>query len=204
VTAPEEVYAPGPPDDEVPGPPPPMGPTKKKRSTTRSVVEWVAVVGGALVVALVIRAFFLAAFYIPSESMVPTLQKGDRVLVNKLSYKLHDVHRGDVVVFGRPPAEQDSGIKDLIKRVIGLPGETVEGRGGDVYVNGRRLVEPYLPPGVRTSDFAPTIVPKGTLWVMGDNRGNSEDSRRFGTIRRSTVLGRTIMRIWPFSRAGFL
>src|SRR5262249_60509605 len=119
--------------------PPPAPPRKAKRSTTRSVVEWVAVIGGALVVALLIRAFFLAAFYIPSESMVPTLEKGDRVLVNKLSYKLHDVHRGDLVVFERPPNEPDNGIKDLIKRVVALPGETIEWRDCKVLINGNPL-----------------------------------------------------------------
>jgi len=183
-----------------------------------------------VLIALVMKAFVAQAFFIPSASMVPQLEIHDRVVVSKLAYHFHDPRRGDIVVFDCPPAadcevrppireilplrwlrELGEAIgllqprrEEFIKRVIGLPGETVEGRGGDVYVNGRRLVEPYLPPGVRTSDFAPTIVPKGTLWVMGDNRGNSEDSRRFGTIRRSTVLGRTIMRIWPFSRAGFL
>ena len=137
MSAPEDVYAPG--RDEGEDPPPPATPVKSKRSSARTVVEWVAVVGGALVVALVIRAFFLAAFYIPSESMVPTLEKGDRVLVNKLSYKLHDVHRGDVVVFERPPNEPDNGIKDLIKRVVALPGETVEVRDCKVLINGNAL-----------------------------------------------------------------
>ena len=87
--------------------------------------------------ALLIRTFLLAAFYIPSASMVSTLEEGDRVLVNKLSYKLHDVNRGDIVVFERPPSEPDNGIEDYIKRVIALPGETVEGREGQVVVNGR-------------------------------------------------------------------
>lgn len=98
-----------------------------------------------------------------------------------------------------PEAEQD-----LIKRVIGLPGETVQGRDGSVFIDGRRLVEPYLPDGVFTSDFDPVLVPDGGLWVMGDNRGGSFDSRGFGAIRSDSVLGRAILRIWPLPEAAFI
>ena len=139
-------------------------------------------IGGALLVAFLIRTFLLAAFYIPSASMVPTLEEGDRVLVNKLSYKLHDVNRGDIVVFERPPGEPDNGIKDLIKRVIALPGETVEGRDGQVVVNGRYLEEPYLDEGPSPTEFPPETVEEGKVWVMGDNREVSVDSRYFHAI----------------------
>src|SRR5436309_7755444 len=117
----------------------------QKRSSVRSAVEWVVIVVAALLAALLIKTFLLQAFYIPSDSMNPTLVQRDRVLVNKLSYHFHDVHRGDVVVFKRPPGENDPKIKDLIKRVIGLPGETVEGRDGSVVIDGRALKEPYIP-----------------------------------------------------------
>ena len=153
---------------------------KRKSSPARTAVEWVLVIGGALLVAFLIRTFLLAAFYIPSASMVSTLEEGDRVLVNKLSYKLHDVDRGDIVVFERPPGEPDNGIEDYIKRVIALPGETVEGRDGRVVVNGRYLDEPYLDEGTVTSEFPPEIVAAGKVWVMGDNREVSVDSRFFG------------------------
>jgi signal peptidase I len=135
--------------------------------------------------------------------MVPTLQKDDRVLVNKLSYKLHDIHRGDIVVFEKPK-EEASNIKDLVKRVIGLPGETVEGRDGHVYINDKLLKEPYLPEGTVTSNFSAITVEPNALWVMGDNRSQSRDSRFFGTIGQSTVVGRVFLRIWPLSRLGFL
>jgi len=204
VSAPEEVYASGPPEQEDVGPPPPPGPTKKKRSTTRSIIEWVAVVGGALIVALVIRAFFLAAFYIPSESMVPTLQKGDRVLVNKLSYKLHDVHRGDVVVFGRPPNEPDNGIKDLIKRVIGLSGETIEVRDCKVLINGQTLSESYVKSWTRTCTYAPHQIGPDEVFVMGDNRDDSQDSRYFGPIKESLIVGRAFVVVWPLTHLGWL
>jgi signal peptidase I len=201
VSAPEDVFAPGRDEGEEPSPPPP---SHSKRSTTRTVIEWVAVVGGALVVALVIRAFFLAAFYIPSESMVPTLEKGDRVLVNKLSYKVHDVNRGDVVVFERPPNEPDNGIKDLIKRVVGLPGETVEVRNCKVLINGNQLDEPYVKQWTRTCTFAPKTVGDNEVFVMGDNRDDSQDSRFFGPISQDLIVGRAFVIVWPLTHLGWL
>src|SRR5205085_751903 len=119
---------------------------KKKPSPLRNFIEWVLIIGAALLVALVIKQFLVQAFYIPSESMENTLHVGDRVLVNKLSYHPHDVHHGDIVVFKRPPAEDgEPAIKDLIKRVIGLPGDVIEARDGVVYVDNRPLDESYLP-----------------------------------------------------------
>src|SRR6202011_534587 len=116
------------------------------RSGWRNVVEWVVIIAAALAVALVVKTFLFQAFFIPSESMEPTLKPGDRVLVNKLSYHLHPIHRGDIVGFTRPPGEAgDPAIKDLIKRVIALPGESIEQRDGNVFINGRQLKEPYLP-----------------------------------------------------------
>jgi signal peptidase I len=190
----------------------------KTRSTTRSVVEWIAVIGGALIVALVIKTFLIQAFYIPSGSMEPTLDIGDRVLVNKLSYVVHDVNRGDLVVFeaaegqgdcGLPVSEAEAaasegGIKDLIKRVIGLSGDTVEGRDGQVLINGRILEEGYLPDGVTTGDFEPVEVPEGCIFVMGDNRGDSRDSRSFGPIDEDHIVGRAFVRVWPLTEIGFL
>jgi signal peptidase I len=177
---------------------------KRKSSPTRTALEWVLVIGGALVVAFLIRTFLLAAFYIPSASMVSTLEEGDRVLVNKLSYKLHDVGRGDIVVFERPPGEPDNGIEDYIKRVIALPGETVEGRDGRVVVNGRYLEEPYLDEGTVTTEFAPEVVDAGHVWVMGDNREVSVDSRSFKEIPIDGIVGRAFVTIWPLSHLGFL
>jgi len=184
-----------------PGPDAPPAP--KTTSRTRTIVEWVAVIGGALIVALVIKTFLIQAFYIPSGSMEPTLDIGDRVLVNKLSYRLHDVNRGDLVVFERPEGE-GSETRDLIKRVIGLPGDTVEGRDGHVVINGHILEEPYLPDGVTTSDFDPVEIPEDQAWVMGDNRGDSRDSRVFGPIQQDDIVGRAFIRVWPLGDIGFL
>jgi signal peptidase I len=165
----------------------------------RSLVEWGAVIVGALIVALIIKTFLFQAFYIPSESMVPTLKVGDRVLVNKLSYEAHDVHRGDIVVFERPPTDHPDPIKDLIKRVIGLPGDELESRDGVVIVNGKRLQEPYLAAGVRTDGLEKVVVPKGMIFVMGDNRGDSLDSRIFGPISQNLIVGRAFVRVYPIN-----
>ncbi|HZN12858.1 MAG TPA: signal peptidase I [Acidimicrobiales bacterium] len=170
-----------------------------KQHSLRRNLEWVVIVAVAILSALVVKTYLVEAFYIPSGSMEPTLKTGDRVLVNKLSYRLHDIHRGDVVVFKRPPGVAgEADIKDFIKRVIGLPGDTIETRGDAVYVNGKRLKESYLPRGTRT---VPSIdikkVPPHHLWVMGDNRTNSSDSRFFGPIEEDSVIGRAFVQVWP-------
>jgi len=178
----------------------------------RNAIEWLVVVVGAVVVALVVSATSAQAFVIPSKSMESTLHKEDRVLVNKWSYRLHPIHRGDVVVFSRPKnlATNDN---DLIKRVIGLPGDEVGFADGHVFIDGNQVSEPYLDRGTFTAKIpgqrqctpaAPCVVPKGRIWVMGDNRGDSEDSRYFGSIPESTVVGRAMLRIWPPNRIGGL
>jgi signal peptidase I len=194
------------------------------------VIETLVLVVVAAAIALVLRAFVAQAFSIPSTSMSPQLLVGDRVVVSKLAYRLHEPNRGDIVVFDCPPGascpdDEDAGAavvvrglhglleavglrqpstEEYIKRVIALPGEQVEGREGSVFVDGRRLVEPYLPASTRTLDFEPETVPDGELWVMGDNRSNSSDSRVFGPIDDETVVGRATHRVWPPTRTAFL
>ena len=193
---------------ETPRPPEGMPPAPDKAARNRRLaIEWTVLIVAALVIAFLIKTFLFQAFFIPSESMVPTLKVGDRVLVNKLSYDLHDVHRGDIIVFKTPPG-QDDGVNDLVKRVIGLPGETVEFRDGSVFINGKQLDEHYLPDGTVT---APTCgvatsvtVPAGHYWVMGDNRTQSKDSRCFGAIPKGDIVGRAFFRFWPLSRIGIL
>ncbi len=187
----------------------------RRSDRLRSTVEWVAVIVGALVVALVVKTFLFQAFYIPSASMEPTLEKGDRVLVNKLSYDLHDVNRGDVIVFELDEDEvAPDGIKDLIKRVVGLPGDVIETRDGVVYVDDRALEEPYLEDGMVTGDpndpKNPSIerqtVPDGHVFVLGDNRSNSADSRYpyRGTIPIDSIVGRAFVLVWPPGDIGTL
>ena len=195
---------------------------------TRTAREIPVLLVSAAVLAFLIKTLVAQAFYIPSGSMLPQLQVNDRVVVSKLAYRLHAPRRGDIVVFDCPPVSctnerrDGSGVgglvrkvaegvgvvqpsaEEFIKRVVGLPGESVQGRDGVVYVDGRRLIEPYLPPGTVTSDFGPVRVPDRQLWVMGDNRASSSDSRVFGPIPRDTVVGRTVVRIWPPSEAAFL
>lgn len=181
--------------------------TKPQPSGLRRTLEWVGLIAAALLVALGVRATLVQTFYIPSESMEPTLEVGDRILVNKLSYRLHDVHRGDVVVFKRPPTATATpdGTEDLIKRVIALSGETIEAReDGLVYVDGELLDESYLPEGTRTENLPLQTVPEGKVFVMGDNRGHSGDSRMFKAIDEDLIVGRAFVIIFPPGDAGGL
>ncbi|HSH22671.1 MAG TPA: signal peptidase I [Acidimicrobiales bacterium] len=172
-------------------------------SLARNVVEWLAILVGALVVALVVTRFLVQAFFIPSLSMFPTLDKDDRVLVNKLSYDLHEVNRGDVIVFERL-ADQGSDIKDLIKRVIAVGGDEIEARDGRVFLNGTALDEPYVAPGAETTNLDRQTVPAGHVFVMGDNRGDSRDSRFFGPLPEELIIGRAFVKVWPLTDLSLL
>ena len=190
---------------------------RKRRSFWRELPVLIVI---AFVVALLIKTFVLQAFYIPSASMEPTLAVGDRVLVEKVSYRFGSPGRGDVIVFEKDlptsaPVEEEpfwtdivDGIRglfgfptgdsqDFIKRVIAIGGDTVEGRDGKVFLNGEELAEPYLPPGTQTSTFGPVPVPEGQIFVMGDNRGNSDDSRSFGPIEEDKIVGHAFLLVWP-------
>jgi len=185
----------------------------------------------AFVLALLLRSFLVQAFYIPSESMVPTLEIGDRVLVNRLAYRWGEPERGQIVVFSdeagaqrtaenplasglrslaaglglAPPSEED-----FIKRVIGLPGETIEIRSGVVYIDGQEMPEAASGDGgylsERDGSFLPQMeIPAGEYFVMGDNRPRSSDSRSLlGTINRDQIIGRAFVLVWPFNRADVL
>jgi len=195
-----------------------LRPDKSGKGIARTIVEWVVLIVIALGVAFLVKSFLLQAFYIPSESMVPTLQVGDRILVNKLSYDLHEANRGDIVVFLAPKVARTSEIQDLVKRVIGLPGETITASPeGGVLVDGRAIKEPYIPKGAKTifngvpsgcgqpaSGGNGCVVPEGRVFMMGDNRQASKDSRVFGPVKQSSFVGRAFLRIWPLSEFGFL
>ena len=179
----------------------------------------------ALVVAVIIKTFLIQAFYIPSASMVPTLEINDRVLVNKLAYTFGEPARGDVIVFDSPfagdqPEEsfldkvtrnvtealgiRTAGAADLIKRIVAVSGDTVQIREGVLEVNGVKVAEPYVADGSSMPDTALTVVPVGHVWVLGDNRDKSQDSRRFGAVPVDEVVGRAFVRVWPFERWGGL
>jgi signal peptidase I len=187
-----------------------------KEPSARWIVELVSVVVVATLVAVLLRTFVVATYSIPSGSMEPTLKIGDRIVVDKLSYKLHGVDRGNIVVFSTPPTENCAGppVSDLVKRVIGLPGEIISLAEGNVYINGHLLPEPFLLPNQRDDTYpGPSTaryalhrayrIPAGEVYVMGDNRPESCDSRYWGPIRESTIVGEVDMRIWPLSRIGF-
>ena len=158
----------------------------------------------AIGVAVGIRTFVVQTFYIPSASMEPTLMIGDRILVDKVSYHLHAIHRGDIVVFATPPGENAGpAVKDLVKRVIGLPGDTISSGGGHVIIDGKPLNEPWLVKGTVTVGVTTRTIPAGEIFVMGDNRSDSQDSRFFGPIHQSLVVGRVVMKIWPVTALHF-
>ena len=180
-----------------------------------AIREWITVIGVALLIAFVVRGFVLQQFYISGPSMESTMFQNNRVLVNKLSYRLHDVHRGDVVVFDRVTTD---GVEvqhdDLIKRVIGVAGDTVSISNCVVSVNGSEIDEPYLndydlaqsnpEDRCRVPEMVSTIVEPGHLFVMGDNRPQSFDSRMFGTIEEDLVVGRAFVIIWPLGSFDWL
>jgi signal peptidase I len=179
--------------------------TGSNRSRTRQVVEWAVVVVLAMLIAAGLRAFVVQAFFVPTGSMVPTLQIGDRIIVVKVGYT---IHRGDIVVFRRTPADVYTPDADLVKRVIGMPGETISSRGDTVLINGRPIAEPWLPPltgpcAEPAYDIRPTKIPPDNYFVMGDCRGDSEDSRAWGTLPASYIVGKVVVIVWRFGRPYF-
>jgi signal peptidase I len=195
--------------------------SRGKGSGYRWVIEWAVILLAVLLCTMLLRTYVIQSFYIPSPSMVPTLQVGDRIMVNKLSYDFHGVHRGDIVVFKRPPLEEQD-FPDLVKRVIGLPGETISSYDGHIYIDCANqdfakcspLSEPWLPTGPQSYTGAlpddehpqfnlpgPVKIPAGEYYVMGDNRTDSEDSRFFGPIPASLIVGRAVAVVWPLSQA---
>lgn len=177
----------------------------------------------ALAVAVVIKTFLIQPFYVPSESMLPTIETNDRVMISKIGYRFGDPQRGEIVVFVSPFNEeideesfpeavvrhileavgiQTASADDLIKRIVAIGGDTVQVMGGYLYVNGIQVDEPYLLEQGIMPDFGPETVPEASVFVMGDNRAVSYDSRRFGAIPLDHVLGEAVLRIWPLSRLG--
>ncbi|MCW6035681.1 signal peptidase I [Spirulina subsalsa FACHB-351] len=170
----------------------------------RWVWENVQVVAIALVLVLIIRTYIAEPRFIPSDSMLPTLETGDRVVVEKVSYRFHPPQPGDIIVFSPPPQLQAQGYQAdqaFIKRVIGIPGQEIEIHDNRVYVNHIPLTEPYIaaPPQYQLPPFQ---VPAHALFVMGDNRNNSNDSHIWGFLPQNQVIGRAIFRFWPFPRVG--
>jgi signal peptidase I len=191
-------------------------PNTAESKSGRWIIELVGVIVVAVVIAILLRTFVIATYSIPSGSMEPTLQIGDRIVVDKLSYDLHGVDRSNIVVFSTPPNENCAGppVSDLVKRVIGLPGETISISGGHVFINNHLLAEPWLPsseqgktyPGPSPAPYAlhhGYRIPNDEVYVMGDNRMLSCDSRYWGPIHESSIVGKVDLRIWPLSHITF-
>jgi signal peptidase I len=181
----------------------------------KRALEYVAVVALAILVALAVQSWLLKPYRIPSESMLDTLRPGDRVLVNRVVFHLRDPHRGDVIVFHYP---EDPDVV-FIKRVVGVPGDVLEVKDARLYVNGHGVAEPYVhrtdgrpDPTVAQSAIMgstmhdpwslaePFRVPAGTYFVMGDNRTDSDDSRDWGPVPRTAIVGEGLATYWPLSR----
>lgn len=178
----------------------------------RRLAGWAITLLAAVSLALGIRAFVFQAFSIPTSSMEPTLDIGDRILVSKAFFNWHDVHQGDIVVFSHPPLDHCAGPAgtDLVKRVIALPGQTIYSAGNNIYVDGRRLPESYLPPHDRlgpqipaATRQAPFHVPQREFYVMGDNRQVSCDSRFWGPIKGTSIIGKVVLLLWHNSHPDF-
>ncbi|MDJ0508552.1 MAG: signal peptidase I [Crocosphaera sp.] len=167
-------------------------------------IELAQTVVTAVVLALGIRTFVAEARYIPSSSMEPTLQINDRLIIEKLSYHFREPIRGDVVVFNPTEALKAQDFHDaFIKRIIGLPGETVEVKIGKVLVNGEEITETYIAEDPNY-DYGPVKVPEGQYLVLGDNRNNSYDSHYWGFVPQDKIIGKAFVRFWPFNRLGSL
>jgi signal peptidase I len=197
-----------------------------RRTRRRFFAELPFLLVAALILTILVKGFLIQAFFIPSRSMEPTLDIGDRVVVNRLAYRLGDPQHGQVVVFLRSTGGDETpaggplswvrravaqglggtppGNEDLIKRVVGLPGDVLEGRDGYLWRNNVRVDEPYLRGGTFTSEFRKVKVKPDHLWVMGDNREDSADSRSFGQVHRSALVGQAVLTVWPVPHAGGL
>ncbi len=173
-------------------------------------VEVLKTLGLSVVLAFGIRTFVAEARYIPSKSMVPTLQVDDRLIVDKVSYHFKDPQRGDIIVFMPPDeaavvctgSQKVQHSKDAyIKRVIGLPGDKVEVKQGQVFINDRALQEDYVNE-VPDYQYGPRVVPQNSYLMLGDNRNNSCDSHYWGFVPRENIIGRALVRFWPLDRVG--
>lgn len=185
---------------------------RRRKGWRRALVETAITAGVAVLVVFLLRAFAFQTFWIPSTSMVPTLSVNDRILVQKAFFTWHDVHEGDIVVFSQPPLDRCGGTQgdDLVKRVIGLPGQTIYSAGNTIYINGKPLAEPYLPHfdplGPQIPDASrqhPYRVPPGEFYVLGDNRAISCDSRYWGPVQGSTIVGKVVLTWWHNSHPVF-
>jgi signal peptidase I len=223
------AVAPPPPAAPVPAPQPVAEPEERRRSRNpidrltrglprpwRIAIDWIITIAGAIGIVLAIKAWVVNPYRIPSSSMEPTLhcarpgvgceaRFSDRVLANRFIYHFRSPHRGDIVVFKTPKAAQErcGASGTFVKRLIGLPGDTVSEQNGYVSINGKKLNEPYVRPGRRDHETGSWHVPRGKYFFMGDNRSQSCDSRRWGAVLRKDLIGKVFATYWPPNRISF-
>lgn len=186
-----------------------------KEVFVREAKEWAQSIVVALILTLIIRTFVIQAFKIPSGSMIPTLQIGDKLFVNKYIYRFEAPKRGDIIVFkypgdpNNPDEPKSERKKDFIKRLVGFEGESIEIRDGKIYVNNKALEDPasfgkfyYYNQGVYGEPYTKVLVPKDSYFVLGDNSANSRDSRFWGFVPKKNLLGKAIVRWWPLNKIG--
>ena len=180
-------------------------PPVPRRRHRHVIVEWVVIVVAAVLVSFFMRTFAFQTFYIPSASMQPTLLVGDRIIVSKLSVDFGTINRGDILVFKAPPAENcGEPVTDLVKRVIGIPGDQLTSKGNTIYVNGAPFAENWSHSEPLGQAIGHVTVPANQYFMMGDNHNDSCDSRMWGTVPRSDIIGKAFLRIWPLGRLGVL
>ena len=184
-----------------------MAPTttqRRERSSAWLLAEWLGVIAVALVLAVGVRSYVIQTFFIPSSSMEPTLDIGDRILVFKLAYDFASPAIGDVIVFRAPPAEHcgDPTVTDLVKRIVGVPGDHISSMGNEILINGKPLVQswPHYPDLLQP--IQAETIPANDYFVMGDNHPSSCDSRVWGTVPRADIIGKVVLKIWPLSQFG--
>ena len=171
--------------------------TGKKRPF---IIEALEVIVIAVVMAFVLKAFVVEMYWVPSESMVPTIVVKDHVMVTKFNYWLRDPERGEIIVF-ESPVEKN---KNLIKRLIGVPGDTIEFKDNVLYINGQQIEEDYLSDEVYTADYGPTTVPDDMYFMCGDNRQSSWDSRSWGFVSKEQLIGKGVAIYWPLKHLTWL
>ena len=171
---------------------------KKQKSLLASTIEMAVVIGVAFCIALLIQAFLIKPFTVRQVSMQPTLIEGDRMLINRLVYHFRDPRPGDIIVFKSPLSKKE----DLVKRVVAVEGDRVSVYGGAFYLNGEKQVEPYINEQNFNGEYEETIIKPGKVFVLGDNRNKSGDSRSFGPIERDSIIGTAFFIYWPFKHWG--
>jgi signal peptidase I len=176
---------------------------RRPKSRQRAFGEWCAIVVAAVLVSILIRTFLFETYFVPSGSMYPTLKKGDRIIVNKLSVDFGTIHTGDIVVFKAPKAVAklcSDPVADLVKRVIGVPGDVVTSKGNTIYIDGVPLKENWSHTEPIGTAIGHVRVPAGYYFMMGDNHFYSCDSRTWGLVPKSSIIGKVFVRVWPLSR----